>query len=139
MQKSTRFYVAVHVAARLAQVRPAGLTSEVLAAEIGTNAAFVRRILAQLNAAGITAGRTGRGGGATLAKAPKRISLLELREAVDPPPLVGRMDGAPPDAVIPAAFSSAIANAESAFEAALAGTSLKAFVKSLPTPDGGKA
>lgn len=130
MTTSTRFAVAAHVLSVLALNRDRAMTSETLAASARTNPAVVRRLLADLARAGLATSRLGKGGGASLAKAPKKISLLEIYRAVEAPRIVA-MPRNPPDASclvgrnIGEALGVVAAEAEAAFFAVLARTSLR--------------
>ena len=83
MATSTRFALGVHILALLASNREIALKSHTIAASANTNPAFVRRLLAQLNKAGLTKSRSGKNGGSQLAKGPKKISLFDIYSAVD--------------------------------------------------------
>lgn len=82
MSRNTQFPVALHILIALA-LRNEILNSDELAWSIDTNASMVRRILAALNQAGLVESRSGPGGGVRLARAPGRISLLEVLEALE--------------------------------------------------------
>jgi Rrf2 family protein len=83
MGRATRFSVAVHA---LALIEHFGgdqrLTSEALAGSIGTNASFVRRVLAMLSHAGLVSSSAGVAG-ADLARPARKITLLDVYRAVD--------------------------------------------------------
>lgn len=136
MSASTRFAVSVHILAALAEARPAPLTSERLAASVNTNPAVVRRLLTALTGAGLTETKLGKGGGATLAKAPKKITLLDIYRAVETPGLVA-LHRAPPDPDCPVgrniqtALMESTAKAEAAFLTSLSETTLKQIVKAV--------
>ena len=130
MPRATRFSVAVHA---LALVERFGgdprLTSEAMAGSVGTNASFVRRVLAMLSHAGLVRSTPGVAG-ARLARASQAISLLDIYRAVDMEDehrlachgepsqtcFIGRN--------IQSALDSAIGPAEQAFETQLANRSL---------------
>lgn len=57
-------------------------SSEVLAQTVNTNPVVVRRILGDLNRAGLIHAERGKNGGFTLARPPKQISLLDIYRAV---------------------------------------------------------
>lgn len=80
---NTHFAVAVHVLVFIAEQGGAPVTSEALAASVGTNPSFVRRILAQLGRAGLTSATEGKRGGTVLARPAKRITLRDVYHAVD--------------------------------------------------------
>ncbi len=82
MPRSSRFSVALHVLAHLVDRRER-LTSAQLAACVGTNAVVVRRTLAGLRDAGLVTSSPGTGGGWTLARGARGISLRDVYEALD--------------------------------------------------------
>lgn len=61
------------------------VTSGRIAMSVNTSASFVRRVLAKLSKAGLIQTSKGKGGSCRLAKEPKKISLLDIYVAVDPP------------------------------------------------------
>ncbi|MFQ5564342.1 MAG: Rrf2 family transcriptional regulator [Parvularculaceae bacterium] len=136
MPASTRFAVSVHTLVALAEARPAPLTSERLAASVNTNPAVVRRLLTALSAAGLTKTRLGKGGGATLARGPRKITLLDVYRAVETPGLVA-LHRTPPDPDCPVgrniqtALLQSTARAEEAFLSSLGETTLKQVVKAV--------
>jgi Rrf2 family protein len=75
MKRSSRLSVALHVLVHLAERPGAAITSEDLAACIGTNPVVVRRTLAGLRQAGLVASAAGHRGGWTLTQDPAAISL----------------------------------------------------------------
>lgn len=80
---NTRFAVAVHVVVFIADQGGVPVTSETVAGSVGTNPSFVRRILAQLGRAGLTAAQPGAGGGTVLARPAEAITLRDVYHAVD--------------------------------------------------------
>ena len=75
---------AVHILLMIAMLSDSTkITSEFLACSVGNNPVEVRKLLSDLKKAGII--QVARGpGGATLCKAPKDITLLDIMGAVDP-------------------------------------------------------
>ena len=73
--------MAVHIMTALAYLAEK-LSSEVLAQTVNTNPVVVRRILGDLNRAGLIRAERGKMGGYTLARSPKHISLLDIYRAV---------------------------------------------------------
>jgi Rrf2 family transcriptional regulator, repressor of oqxAB len=57
-------------------------TSNTLAANLNTNASFVRKMLMQLGEAGVISSSAGNGGGVRLARRPNQIKLNEIYQAV---------------------------------------------------------
>jgi Rrf2 family protein len=92
---SVRFAVAVHVLVLLALERD-GRTSSFVAGSVNTNPVVVRRILGRLHRAGLVQGHAGPGGGFTLMKDPRRISLADIYRAVESQPLIARHRGPNP-------------------------------------------
>ncbi|MCD8055737.1 MAG: Rrf2 family transcriptional regulator [Clostridiales bacterium] len=83
MQISSRFTIAIHILTCAEVFKDTErVTSDFLAASIGTNAVIVRKILIQLKNAGIV--RVARGnGGTVLSKPAEEIKLLDVYRAVD--------------------------------------------------------
>ncbi len=88
MPQSTRFPVAIHILIALT-LRTDRLNSEDLAWSVDTNPSMVRRILASLNRAGLVTSQAGAAGGATIAKDPRQITLLDVLQAVELKPSIG--------------------------------------------------
>lgn len=80
---SSRVAVAVHVLAFMAWKRRDPITSERIAASVNTNPVVVRRIVGALRNAGMVNVQPGVGGGATLARGPEEITLLDVYRAVE--------------------------------------------------------
>lgn len=80
---TTRFAVAVHVLIFLHRQGEEPTTSETLAASVNTNPSLIRRILSNLNRAGLTTAQMGAGGGALLARPGRTITLLDVHRAVE--------------------------------------------------------
>ena len=90
MAKTTncRFAFAVHVLSVMALKRDEPLTSQALSLSVNTNPVVIRRLLADLRAAGLVRTQRGQGGGSVLACAPTEISLCAVyRAAVGVPTL----------------------------------------------------
>lgn len=66
----------------LARSREENVKSECIAVSVNTNAVVIRRVLSQLNQAGLVASQTGAFGGTRLAKPPAEITLCEIYKAV---------------------------------------------------------
>ncbi len=136
MAASTRFAVAVHIMTMLAANRGAPQTSEVLARSAATNPAVVRRLLGALARAGLTKSQLGKGGGAELARGPKKITLAEIYLAVEEPGLIPLHRAAPDPACpvgrhIQPALKEVGGLAETAFMAALEAVTLKQVAKEI--------
>jgi Rrf2 family protein len=81
MTSNTRFSMAVHIMTALAHLAEKA-SSEVLAQTVNTNPVVVRRILCDLNRAGLIHAERGKTGGFMLARTAKQISLLDIYRAV---------------------------------------------------------
>jgi Rrf2 family protein len=82
MARATRFSVAVHALALVEHFGAEPLTSDAIAESVGTNASFVRRVLAMLGHAGLVKSSAGVAG-ARLARPAAKITLLDIYRAVD--------------------------------------------------------
>ena len=83
MATNTRFATGMHTLVLLAR-QPAQLhSSESIAAKLQTNAVVIRRILAQLQHAGLVRNHKGPSGGSTLAYPAAEITLAEVHRAVE--------------------------------------------------------
>ncbi len=85
MSGNCQFSMAVHVACLLALASGKPWTSAEIAHSIDTNPVVVRRIIAALVRAGLVTARRGASGGSTLARAAQRITLHDIRAAVEAP------------------------------------------------------
>jgi len=83
MPTSSRFAVAVHTLVSIAVMAGKPVRSEDIARSANTGAVVIRRLLSQLNDAGLTTSQMGVGGGALLAKASDEIRLLDVYQAVE--------------------------------------------------------
>ncbi len=136
MNVSTRFTVALHVLTLLASNPGQALTSEYIAGSVNTNPVVVRRLLGLLRKARMVSSQPGNGGGWELAAKPEKISLRDVRKAVNegspfsmhsqaPNPLcpVGRH--------IQRALSPIYLDAEQAMEDRLSRTTIKSLLRSV--------
>jgi Rrf2 family protein len=82
MAANSQFSMAIHVLTLLARAGDGNVKSECIAGSVNTNAVVIRRLLSQLNSAGLVASQTGASGGTRLAKPPAEISLCEIYKAV---------------------------------------------------------
>lgn len=82
MAANSRFAMATHIMTALA-VEQDKLNSTYLADSLNTNPVVVRRILSELQKAGLLETEAGRSGGARLAKKAQAISLYDVYAAVD--------------------------------------------------------
>lgn len=79
---NSRFSIAVHILTLLASQPEERLTSEMIAASVGTNPVVIRRQLALLRDAGLVESKGARGGGWTLARPPHAIRLSDIKAAL---------------------------------------------------------
>ena len=130
MRYSTKTAAAAHLLTNIIYFGDKeNLTSDFLAASINTNPVIVRKIFQQLKEAGLITVRKGTGG-ASLAKDPADISLLDIYVAVEDPeePLFhihNPNTKCPVGRNITGVLSSAFAKAQSTMEADLSHVSLK--------------
>lgn len=76
----TKFSVAVHVLILISE-SPDPMNSDQMAGSVGTNASYIRKILALLKKDGIVEGHRGVSG-YSLTVAPKQLTLLQIYQAV---------------------------------------------------------
>ena len=81
MKPNTRFSMAVHIMTALAYMDEKA-SSEQLSETVNTNPVVVRRLLGDLNRAGLIRAERGNTGGFTLARNTREISLLDIYRAV---------------------------------------------------------
>ena len=86
----TKFSVAVHILILISE-SPDPMNSEQLAKSVGTNASYVRKILALFKKAGIVDGHRGVSG-YTLTITPERLTLLRVYQAVMEEPKIHLLD-----------------------------------------------
>ena len=82
MIRNERLSVALHVLLHMAERRDQPMTSEQMAACVGTNAVVIRRTFAGLREAGIVTSVKGHGGGWRLARPPEAVSIAEIQRAL---------------------------------------------------------
>ncbi|EQA43404.1 transcriptional regulator [Leptospira broomii serovar Hurstbridge str. 5399] len=82
MSIPSRYSIAIHVLSLIELENSAEITSQLMASSIGTNPVVVRGILGKLKKAGLVVTRQGVPG-ASLAKTPAEIRLLEVYKAVE--------------------------------------------------------
>jgi Rrf2 family protein len=82
---TSRFAVAIHIMGILTwsqKQEGCGMNSESMAQSVGTHPVVVRRVLSDLQRAGLVETKRGPGGGATLARCASKITLREVYEAI---------------------------------------------------------
>ena len=82
MQISSRFTMAIHMFACIDTFTDQKMTSDFMAASIGTNPVIVRKLLQQLKAAGLIE-VSGGTGGVTVTKPLNEITFLDIYKAVE--------------------------------------------------------
>ena len=83
---NSRLPIALHILGFLTARAGQPLTSEVMAATYGTSPVVLRRVLAQLQRAGLVETRRGVNGGSVLARDPSTITVRDAYEAVTAEP-----------------------------------------------------
>ena len=83
MAANLQFSMAVHLLTSLAYSDGGLMSSDVLAASVGTNPVVIRRLTARLARAGILETRRGKEGGVQLARPPGEIRLSEVHRALE--------------------------------------------------------
>jgi Rrf2 family protein len=81
--QSCRFAFAVHVMAVLALEKADCCSSSRLARTVNTNPVVIRRLLIELQAAGLISTLRGPHGGSLLKRKPAKVTLREIHNAVD--------------------------------------------------------
>jgi Rrf2 family protein len=82
--QNCRFTFAVHVMAVLALEKAECCPSSRLARTVNTNPVVIRRLLIELQEAGLISTFRGPHGGALLKRKPEKVTLREIHNAVDP-------------------------------------------------------
>ncbi len=82
MAANSQFSMAVHVLTLIARGGHENVKSDCIAGSVNTNPVVIRRLLSQLNQAGLVTSQTGATGGTRLARDPGEISLCEIYKAV---------------------------------------------------------
>jgi Rrf2 family protein len=83
MPASSRFAVAVHILALMAQGEEEPVKSEILASSVNTNPVVIRRIMCALADAKLVTSHTGANGGSKLAQKSGQITLLDVYHAIE--------------------------------------------------------
>lgn len=91
MSISSRSAVAIHALTLLARWAERSLSSAEIADSLASNPVLVRRILGDLRDAGLVWSAEGRGGGWSLARAPREITLYDAYAAVETGPILSRL------------------------------------------------
>ena len=83
MNVSTRFTVALHILTLLASQPGEALTSEYIAGSVNTNPVVVRRLMKTMRERGWVSSQPGNGGGWELVANPEKLTLADVRRAVN--------------------------------------------------------
>lgn len=83
MASSSRFAIAVHTLALMANCEGKPVKSEYIACLVKTNAVVIRRLMCELSRANLIESQSGASGGSWLKKDAKEISLWEIYRAVE--------------------------------------------------------
>ena len=98
MGLTSRSAVAIHALTMLARWSDRSLTSAEIADSLASNPVLVRRILGSLRNAGLVWSTEGRGGGWSLARAPRDITLYDAYAAVEEGRILSRHAHPPSEA-----------------------------------------
>lgn len=136
MKISSRLTVAAHTLCVIEYFKNSNkVTSDFIASSVGVNPVVIRRILLQLSAAGIVEVARG-SGGATLARSPENITLLDVYRAVDCVEEEGLFHfhekpnpGCPVGSRIHEALDDKLSAAQNALEASLNSATLSGILK----------
>jgi Rrf2 family protein len=96
MIRNDRLSVALHVLLHMGERPDRPMTSEEMAACVGTNAVVIRRTFAGLRRAGIVSSEKGHGGGWRLARPPADVSIAQIQQALGERVVSLRQAGEPP-------------------------------------------
>ncbi|MEJ3748175.1 Rrf2 family transcriptional regulator [Actinomycetes bacterium KLBMP 9797] len=134
MGLSSRSAVAIHALTLLGRWEGRSLTSAEIADSLASNAVLVRRILGSLRDAGLVWSTEGRGGGWTLARPPRDITLHDAYAAVEEGPVLSRHAHPPSEACevgrnMQALLEEEFREAEQAMEARLGRTTIAHLVQ----------
>jgi Rrf2 family protein len=83
MAANTRMATAIQILCVIAYKGPSGTTSEVVSRSLRTNPVVVRRLLKCMQRQGLVEIRPGKDGGVQLGRAPDRITLEQIHQAVE--------------------------------------------------------
>lgn len=144
MSTNSKFAIATHILTLLSLEQEESLTSEAIGGSVNTNPVFIRRILGMLNKAGLVMSQPGVGGGWRLRRAPDKITLLEVYQAVDEGHLLSLHHRSPnPDCLvgrnIQHTLEGVFGEAEQALEEVLATQTIARILQTVLQDYGAKA
>ena len=136
MNVSTRFTVTLHILTLLASKPGEALTSDYIAGSVNTNPVFVRRLMGRLRKKGWVSSQPGNGGGWELTADPDKVTLAEVRRALNEGSPFSMHNQAPNPACvigknIQGALGSLYARAERAMEDDLSRTTIASLLSSV--------
>jgi Rrf2 family protein len=135
ISSNTRFAIGIHCLTLLAGAGDEPVTSDSIAGSVNTNPVFIRRVLGQLQRAGLVESQPGVGGGWRLRRDPAAITLLEVFHSVEDGQLVA-LHHRPPNPACPVGrniertLRGYFGEAERAFEQVLAGQTVAQVLRS---------
>ncbi|WP_218034442.1 Rrf2 family transcriptional regulator [Acrocarpospora corrugata] len=109
---NTRFSVAYHVLSLLASIPGDPLSSEQMAASVGSSPVYLRRVLGLLRRAGFVQSKPGVYGGWSLARPSHEVSLGDVWRAVQGDEPVLGIHGPPPNCPVGGSVSVRLAQVE---------------------------
>ena len=84
MAANSQFSIAIHILTMLAKKCDERVNSDYLAKSVNTNPVVIRRLLRNLQEAGLVISQVGASGGTCLSKLPENIRLSEVYKVVSP-------------------------------------------------------
>jgi Rrf2 family protein len=133
MAANSRMASAVQILCVLAYLGPGGTNAEVIARSLHTNPVVVRRLLKNLERAGLVSIRPGKDGGVQFSRKPAEITLDQIYRAVEDETGVfalrrGGNPGCPVNRLMPDLLGPIFQAAGAAVEATLGRTTLASLV-----------
>ena len=134
--KSVQFSVAAHILAVLGFHHDEEVSSKILAGSVNADPTFVRKSLSKLSKAGLVVTKRGKSGAATLARTPRKITLLDVYRASGAPPAFA-IHSYPVEARCPVSssvkpcLSGVLSQAQDSFEKSLAKITVADLVRDI--------
>jgi len=131
--KSVQFTVAAHIMAALGYYHGEEISSAILSDSVNADPTFVRKSLSKLSKAGLVVTRRGKSGASVLARAPRKITLLDIYRASAAPLAFAIHSypiekGCPVSSNLKECMSGVLAQAQYSFERSLAKITLADLV-----------